>query len=269
MSTSTLPQIGLKGEMSKKTVIVIPCFNEAARLNESLFDGLIENPDIELLFVDDGSSDRTGDALRSWAERHPHRSRVLVLAKNSGKGEAVRQGILTAIEMNPAYFGYVDSDGATPASECARLLEALEAAPGQVLAVLGSRIRHLGSDIRRQPSRHYLGRVFATGASLMLRLPVYDTQCGAKFFRNQPIVREAFQEVFHSRWFFDVELVGRLSLAVLAAGGQPEESIVEEPLRVWHDISGSRRSFWVYGWAAVDLVRISHSLRRKKSSGFH
>jgi hypothetical protein len=85
--------------------------------------------------------------------------------------------------------------------------------------------------------------VFATAASLVLRLPVYDTQCGAKLFRATPAMRAAFVEPFLSRWLFDVEILARLIRDARdrgAAAADVEASLCELPLQQWHDVAGSR-----------------------------
>src|SRR5262249_59105570 len=105
---------------------------------------------------------------------------------------------------------------------------------------LGSRVKLLGRTIDRRIGRHYRGRIFATLASLVLDLPVYDTQCGAKLFRTSAILAAALSRPFRSRWSFDVELLQRL---VLGFGGVPAlavREIVEEPLAVWRDVPGSK-----------------------------
>ena len=68
-------------------------------------------------------------------------------------------------------------------------------------------------------ARHYVGRLFATASSLILDMTVYDTQCGAKVLRAGPALRAALATPFHSRWAFDVELLGRLHNGVGGADG--------------------------------------------------
>src|SRR5688572_28670806 len=190
--------------------LVVPCYNEAARLRSADFLAHIDADSRSCLcFVNDGSTDDTASVLDSLAKRRPDRILVFTLAQNAGKGEAVRQGINHVAAMRRfAVVGYWDADLATPLSELAPMLDTLARAP-QCQLILGSRWRRLGSDIHRSAIRHALGRVFATAASLALDLPVYDSQCGAKVCRVAS-AGVLFGEPFITRWLFDVEMLARL-----------------------------------------------------------
>lgn len=248
--------------MAPSVWLVVPCYNEEFRLPLERFVDLVSRPDIGLLFVDDGSSDRTNETLTAFSRRFPGRVEVLSLPGNRGKGEAVRAGLLRALRDDPRIVGYVDADLSTPPDEILRLLRLVEEGPA--LAVFGSRVRLLGTHIHRKAARHYAGRLFATAASLALGLPVYDTQCGAKVFRNVPALARAVSASFLSRWAFDVELIGRL----LAPDREPRlriEDIVEVPLRSWTDVGGSKLSLWQILVSAGDIVRIALQLRRGRA----
>jgi dolichyl-phosphate beta-glucosyltransferase len=123
--------------------------------------------------------------------------------------------------------------------------------------VVGARVKLLGREIERRAARHYSGRVFATVASLLLNLPIYDTQCGAKLFRASSELKGILAESFQSRWIFDVEIIARLIRSRRITGGDPvEHSIYEVPLRQWMDVRGSKvrlSDFFTAGW---DLLRI-------------
>jgi dolichyl-phosphate beta-glucosyltransferase len=232
--------------------VVVPCFNEAARIELGRFEELLA-AGLHLIFVDDGSKDQTRALLDDFAARHSKNVTALSLEKNSGKAEAVRRGLLAALDAGASIVGYLDADLSTPPSEMIRIIVALE---GHDVA-MGSRLKILGSQIDRKLSRHLLGRVFATFASMALDLPVYDTQCGAKVFRDTPALRAALIEPFTSRWAFDVELLARL----LAHGIAPER-LVEVPLAQWADVGGSKLKLSSAARAGLDVMIMAARRRR-------
>lgn len=228
-----------------RTCIIVPCYNEALRLAPDAFrQALDSDPRLTFLFVDDGSRDATLTVLGELAASNPERLGVEALPQNMGKAEAVRRGMQRACAEGVAYVGYWDADLSTPLDEIAPMVAVLDT-KSECLLVLGSRICRLGADIRRKALRHHAGRIFATVASFILDLAVYDTQCGAKIFRNHPAIRQAVGQPFLSRWIFDVELLARLSLE-LGRGPTSEErpglaaSSYEYPLRAWRDVDGSK-----------------------------
>ena len=220
--------------------IVIPCFNEATRLDPEGIDELLRDATASVLLVDDGSTDDTRAVLRAIAQRNGGRVDVLALDENVGKAEAVRRGLSVAIDGGADFVAYLDADFATPSAEMGRILDVLRDST-RLKAALGARVALLGSDIERKPHRHYLGRLFATAASMILGVSVYDTQCGAKAFRVDDNLRAALQEPFRSRWAFDVELLDRLLSGMDdGAGRDAVDAIAEVPLRRWRDVRGSK-----------------------------
>ncbi len=240
-------------------LVVVPCFNEAVRLDGAAFVRHVQDhPRVRFLFVDDGSTDRTPQLLQELAAACPGRIACISLPENLGKAEAVRQGMQRALATQPPadVVGFWDADLATPLSDILDFTAVLAKEP-RFLAVFGSRVNLLGRDVRRKLWRHYLGRVFATAASTMLRLPIYDTQCGAKLFRVTDDIRAVFAQPFVSAWIFDVEVLARLRDRLIAVGGPPaREVIFEYPLMVWHDIAGSKVRIGHFARVFVDMARI-------------
>jgi dolichyl-phosphate beta-glucosyltransferase len=221
--------------------VIVPCYNEAVRLDRAAFDQFIAAcPSISFVFVDDGSTDDTLAVLRSMEQRHARGIQVLAAGKNGGKAEAVRKGMLHAIDTAVApVIGFWDADLATPLDAIPEFLETLDTKP-DVEWVFGARVNLLGRRIERSAARHYLGRVFATVVSTMLRLPVYDTQCGAKLFRVTAEFRQLLVEPFESRWIFDVEMIARLLRLRGLNTESVRNSIYEFPLHAWRDVAGSK-----------------------------
>lgn len=231
-------------------VIVIPCFNEARRLDEGAFLTFVhDRPAVHLCFVDDGSTDDTPGMLQAIAAAAPDRVRVVRQARNGGKGEAVRTGLQWAARERYAMVAYLDADLAAPLDAALGLFDVLADRPELAMAI-GSRVKLLGWRITRSERRHYLGRVFATFASITLGLPIYDTQCGAKAIRLVPDVVAQLETPFLSRWLFDVELIARLRDAVGA------ERLREVPLAVWEDPGGSSLRWTDFLKAPLELWRI-------------
>jgi hypothetical protein len=111
--------------------------------------------------------------------------------------------------------------------------------------------------------------LFATIASLVIGLPVYDTQCGAKIFRNTGRLRQVFRTPFRVKWTFDVEILARFLLLERIFGG-PEigERFVEYPLERWDDVPGSKlkgRDFFRGAW---EIMKIAYWLRATASDKF-
>lgn len=225
-----------------RTCVVVPCYDEARRLDVGVFSDFLRSApqDLGLLFVDDGSRDETRSILEGLVARNQGRARLLVLPCNQGKAEAVRQGCLEALAEGADRVGYWDADLATPLSTIQLFTGILESDPA-IDVVLGSRVRLLGRRVTRRAARHYLGRCFATVVSLALRLPVYDTQCGAKMLRRTEALEQALQKPFGSRWIFDVELLGRLLAWYRRHDPRAEaRAFYEYPLPRWREVAGSR-----------------------------
>lgn len=245
--------------MQDKTIIVVPCFNEEDRLNpQAFFESLEEEKTLHWLFVDDGSKDRTAAICESMRSQYPDRIFFHQLPKNCGKGEAVRQGLLKAVEHDAKLTGYYDADLATPMSEFFRLLAIFQNQNRKVL--LGARVFLLGRNIDRKRWRFWLGRCFALVASQMLRLKVYDTQCGMKLIANFDNFKKCIDTPFDSSWLFDVELIQRM----LQVGQLSIDDFFEEPLLAWTDVGGSKVKAKAFLVALFDLFKIKmRSLRMK------
>jgi dolichyl-phosphate beta-glucosyltransferase len=238
-------------------VIVVPCYNEEKRFDRASFHAFKPPTHaIKFLFVNDGSTDNTLQLLESLRMSNSDRFSVLSLPQNEGKAEAVRQGIIRALDSKPDYVGFWDADLATPLDTIPQFVDFAENRP-ELSMIIGARVKLLGREIQRKSSRHYLGRVFATAASAVLGLAVYDTQCGAKLFRVSPLVTDLFQHRFQSRWIFDVEIIARL---IKQGRGrdmlQADRAIYEFPLTEWRDVPASKVGCRDFMRAVWELYRI-------------
>jgi glycosyltransferase involved in cell wall biosynthesis len=248
--------------MRQGLALIVPCYNEAARLIPQAFlDFAASHPSVWLLFVDDGSTDATFQILDRLRSSAPGSIDLMRLPSHQGKAEAVREGILEGLRREVELVGFWDVDLSTPLRALDDFL-ALAAKRPEMDLILGSRVMLMGRDIRRKVWRHYVGRVFATAVSRTLDLPVYDTQCGAKVFRVNEAIAAVFATPFRSRWIFDVELLARY-LALPAQPGEPprRSRIYELAVPVWHHAPGSKLRWFDFLRAVVDLIGIRRTRR--------
>jgi dolichyl-phosphate beta-glucosyltransferase len=240
-----------------RVALVIPCYNEALRLDVQQFrEYLSRTSQTRILFVDDGSTDSTVRILEQIRSGNEASVQILRADKNKGKAEAVRLGLTHAVDtFQQEILGYWDADLATPLDALGSFLSILDGRP-KIEMIFGSRVKLLGRSVQRRATRHYLGRVFATVVSQMLRLPIYDTQCGAKLFRVAPGTRQVFAEPFLSKWVFDVEIIARYLNLYGKDPKHLEQIIYEYPLETWVDIPGSKVRPKDFLKALQDLFRI-------------
>jgi len=227
--------------------IVIPCYNEGLRLDGQVIDDFLKlHSGINFLLVNDGSTDNTSDLIIAMANRSSGRVEALNLQKNVGKAEAVRQGMMHAAgQNNYKWVAFLDADFSVEPEELLNMLKLAEV-NSQLKMIMGSRVLRLGGQIDRNNLRHYLGRIFATIASAILKLPVYDSQCGAKIFQQETL-EMLFNEPFLSKWLFDVEILARYRNAKGRKAVLKE--VLEFPLNRWVEKGASKLKF-------IDMVRV-------------
>jgi dolichyl-phosphate beta-glucosyltransferase len=228
--------------LQQSLTIVLPAFNEEARLGSALDElfgylhgrgprgregrpGAAELPaDIHVLVVDDGSTDGTAALVRDRPETAAGELELLSVP-HGGKGAAVRAGMRAA---RGDLVLFADADMATPPDEIGPLADAL----GRADVAYGSRIQSDGSDMRKsQPRwRRILGQAFHVLASMWVVGPVQDTQCGFKGFRGE-VARDIFARQRITSIVFDVEVI-----FLVRRRGYTHEVV---PIR-WADRRGSR-----------------------------
>ena len=236
-----------------KVAIIIPCYNEADRLDVNKFvDYLLQNKHVHFYFIDDGSTDNTIIILNEIMSKINSHVTLLKNESNKGKAESVRLGVIESFTMNPDYIGYLDADLAAPIEEIDHLLNIIKADTKKEV-VFASRIQLIGNKIKRNFFRYFIGRVFATCISLILKIRVYDTQCGAKIF-SKKICEVIFIEKFISQWLFDVELFARL-INIYGMDKTIEISF-EQPVRKWIDIKKSKVKPIFFLKAPFELLKI-------------
>jgi dolichyl-phosphate beta-glucosyltransferase len=246
--------------------IVVPLYNEAHRINMNYWNSIVKIPDTHWLFINDGSTDETGEFIKKLAEhKNVH---TINSARNFGKAESVRIGfhflfqILSNKDESQKHprklIGFLDSDSAIEVTDVANFIRTAReiidiGPPKNINAIWASRVNLLGRKIDRSEFRHYVGRLINTILGLVIKDLPYDSQCGLKIFLLDENLKNLFAEEFTTRWFFDVEILLR---------GQSQKSpnktlrIYEEPLNSWKEINGGKLRIRSVFLVAIELIKI-------------
>ena len=241
--------------MPPKIAIVVPAYNEAARLGGSLtaiLSYLNDRRDVtELIVVDDGSTDGTAKvAEQVLADPGRVSARLIRYEENRGKGYAVRRGLLEAT-ANIALFS--DADLSSPITEAPKLIDPIQS--GEYDLTFGSRALNRKLIGVHQPwRREQGGRVFNLIVRLATTLPFWDTQCGFKAFRMS-VCRPLIEAAQIDRFGFDVELIYLGYLAQLR--------LREVPVRWNHAAGGPLDSSSNY---SRDSLRMINEVRRIRAT---
>lgn len=243
---------------SFQLAIVIPCYNEAKRLDLESYEKFINNNnEVLLCFVNDGSSDETIEVLEQLKTKCPLQVHLINLKKNKGKANAVSTGFLTCLnEFTLKNIAYLDADLSVSLKECELISKQVNTT---TIFAFGSRITKLDSSIVRKRYRFFIGRFIATLISKQLELNVYDTQCGCKVFTRE-LAKKLFKDEFNSRWLFDVELFHRL--ITLYGKDQLKYIAKEIPLKSWCDTDDSKVPFNYFFKLWIDLYSIGRIYKK-------
>jgi dolichol-phosphate mannosyltransferase len=177
-----MPESDSTGIRADRGVIVLPTFNEALNLPH-LLPRLLQQPDVDILIVDDGSPDGTGDLAEQLARDHAPRIRVIHRTSKSGRGGAVMAGFREALRGDYAWFGEMDADQSHQPEE----LPALRAALSGADMVVGARYLP-GGEIHGWPRRR---RIWSRASNWIIRttlgVPMRDFTNGYRLYSRRAV----------------------------------------------------------------------------------
>jgi len=241
--------------------VVIPCFNEAKRLNTSFFLKLIEQIDCTLIFIDDGSTDGTDEILRSKFSDLSIDAQIITFLSNTGKATAISKGLEVALKLNKKFLVFCDADSSISIEDIEKLYRHIKQNDNCDL-VSGARVPLSGSDVVRKDFRKWIGRIVATLVSEMTHIAVYDPMSPLKIYRLERFHGiENFKP--RTRWLGEVEL-----MFFVFKANKDLFTIDELAINFWRDKEGGHiglRSSMVLTRDFIELRKVIRSLGRKSS----
>lgn len=214
----------------KKICIIVPAYNEEMRIQSMLgaylpyFETLQSECQTTFLIVANNCTDRTVSVCKKIQKHH---SNIEILdLKPGGKGFAVKQGFLHALQKSYDYIGFVDADMATLPQYYHDLIKQMDGVDG----VIASRYaKHAHVWPKRPPLRKLGGKFYNWMLRKQLKIPFKDTQCGAKLFRYDT-VKKVTCDMTEKGWAFDLEFLYLCKL---------EDKVIKEVPTTWSDQPGS------------------------------
>ena len=239
--------------------MIVPCFNEEKRLNLDYWNKLAEIPNVNWIFVNDGSNDGTKGVLDKITK-----STIIDLEKNVGKAEAIRKGITESYKKNsgePFCVGYLDADSAFETEDVRKVIDLNYSENSPYVSFWGSRVALAGKNITRNNLRHILSRILITIFGYLMKDLPYDPQTGFKVFKFNNKQMEIFEKRFETKWFVDLEILIRYQVL--------EKQIMkiwEEPVNTWKDVDGSNIRGFELITVLNDIIKILRVIRKIRSN---
>lgn len=239
--------------------MVVPCFNEEHRYDETYWAELFKIAEIDWLFVNDGSLDGTKKILDGLQKNN--NVRCINLIKNVGKGEAIREGyldILNSSGSRPVLLGQIDFDSSYEAEDISRLIEVgkTRIRKNSFDSIWGARVQLSGRRLQRKKYRNYLSKILIFILRSFIKNLPYDPQTSFKLYNIYENQKVIFTDSFETRWFFDIELYLRLKKT------NKELKIWEEPVEFVRDVDNSRINSGEAYQIIKDLIKIINIMIR-------
>ncbi len=231
--------------------VIIPAYNEEQRIRrtvvaiEACMQETLDN--FEILVVNDGSSDRTRDVVKSMEDG---RIKLLSYEKNKGKGGAVKFGVEHAAGD---YIVFTDADLPYPPEKISEAVSMLKSGAD---LVLGKRV-HVENGGKYPWYRTLMSKVFGLWVKLVLGIREKDTQCGFKAFTKEA-AKNIFKKVTLSGWGFDVE--------VIFLAESLDYLIMRLPVELFHEREGSKINIKK---ATMNMIREVLKVRKNRKSGIY
>lgn len=243
--------------------MVVPTYNEAANLAAVVGRLHAAEPEVDVLVVDDGSPDGTGEVAERLAADDP-RVRVLHRPSKQGLGAAYVHGFREALAAGYDVIGEMDADGSHQPEQLHRLLAAL----GEADLVIGSRWVPGGAVLNWPWHRQALSRGGNRYVRLLLGMPVRDATAGYRLYRRATLEKIPLEEVESSGYVFQTDLAWRVHRAGLRVVEVPIDFVErvhgESKMSPRIAVESLRRITW---WGVQERTRPLRRLTRRGSGG--